>query len=126
MSDEMEEKIDAYLDESLSSDEMAALADWIKADPANARRFARASMLHDRLQSEMSAMKAEAKSKKIIPFPASWLAMSAAAVAASLVLFLGIWQFSQSNDPIDAFVTIIRVEGAGLKAGERKGAGRIR
>ncbi len=122
MSDEMEDEINAYLDESLSSDEMAALADWIKADPANARRFAMASMLHDRLQSEMSAMKSE-EAEKIIPFPASWWAI--AATAAAVVLFFGIWQFSNSNQNTDTFVRIVRVEGTSLKAGERRGAGAV-
>lgn len=123
MSDEMEEKINAYLDESLFEDEMAALAEWIKADPANAQRFARASMLHDRLQGEMSAMKAEAETNKIIPIPVSRLVMAAA--AALVVLFLGIWQFSQSSASTDTFVTIVRVEGPSLETGERRGAGAV-
>lgn len=127
MSEEVEEKINGYLDESLSDDEMTALADWIRADPANAQRFAKASMLHDRLQSEMSAMKAEAEAeaKKIIPFPVSRWAKLAAGAAAAVVLFFGIWQFSQSDRAADGFVTIVRVEGARLEVGERRGAGTV-
>ncbi|MEM1294565.1 MAG: FecR family protein [Verrucomicrobiota bacterium] len=116
----MEEKISAYLDETLTRDEMDELATWIKADPANASQFARASMLHDRLQSEMSAMKAEAK--KIVPFPIPWLA-AAGAAAAAIVLALGIWQVSQSSSP--DFVTIVRVEETDLEVGQRRGAGLI-
>ena len=50
----MNELIDRYLDHDLSVDEQTQLAIWIKANPANAERFARAVMLHDRLQNEMN------------------------------------------------------------------------
>ncbi|MEM7011678.1 MAG: FecR domain-containing protein [Verrucomicrobiota bacterium] len=118
MNPEMEEKISDYLDDSLSAEEMAELADWIKADPANARQFARASMLHDRLQSEMK-LAAETK-LKIIPFPTQWVALAA---AAAVMLLVGI-QFWPSDDT-DSFVTIARVDDAALKVGERRGEGTI-
>lgn len=38
--------IDAYLDELLTSEQGAALNAWVKQDPANARRFAKATWLH--------------------------------------------------------------------------------
>ena len=47
--------INGYLDDALSDDEQRELSDWIKADPANATRFAQAVMLHDRLACEMSS-----------------------------------------------------------------------
>jgi hypothetical protein len=42
--------IDGYFDETLSSDEHLELSQWIKADPQNARAFAQAALLHDRLR----------------------------------------------------------------------------
>ena len=47
--------IHGYLDESLSSQEMGALNDWIKADSGNAKKFAEISLLHDRLEGEIQA-----------------------------------------------------------------------
>ena len=81
MSAAMDEKIHDYLDESLSADEMAELADWIKADPANARQFARIAMVHDRLHCELSALKQDEAEEKIERFPIRWVAAAAAAVA---------------------------------------------
>ena len=64
MNGNIEERISGYFDESLSGEEMAELAGWIRADPANARRFARAAMLHDRLQGEMKAIGEPRKGEK--------------------------------------------------------------
>ncbi len=50
--------IDGYLDETLSPDEHAALARWLKAAPENAQEFARAVLLHDRLRGELLAQAA--------------------------------------------------------------------
>lgn len=47
--------VDGYLDETLSSAEHDELAAWIRADPAHARVFAEAVVLHDRLHAEMLA-----------------------------------------------------------------------
>lgn len=118
MSHEIDERISGYFDESLSAEELAELADWIRADPANARQFARAAMLHDRLQSEMSAFEAATSEKKIVRFPTQWLAAAAAAV----VLFFGIFQFWPSDSSAESFATIARVDGTELKVGERIGA----
>ena len=81
MSGEIEEKISGYFDGTLGEEEFAKLSDWIKADPANARQFAREAMLHDRLQSEMQAAAKPSEEGKIIRFPVQWLAAAAAAVA---------------------------------------------
>lgn len=48
--------INGYLDETLSSAEHAALQDWLKAAPENARQFAAASLLHDRLRAELTSL----------------------------------------------------------------------
>lgn len=44
--------IDGYLDETLSPDEHAELAAWLKADHKHAQQFASAMLLHDRLRNE--------------------------------------------------------------------------
>lgn len=118
MSHEIEDRIGGYFDESLSAEEMTELADWIRDDPANAQQFARTAMLHDRLQSEMSAIETAASEKKIVRFPTRWLAAAAAVV----VLFFGIWQFWPSGHSAESFATIARVDGTDLKVGERNGA----
>ena len=38
--------IDAYIDDTLIAEQGAALNAWVKDDPANARRFAKATWLH--------------------------------------------------------------------------------
>lgn len=94
MSRDIDNLINGYLDESLSEDEARELADWIKADPGNARQFARAAMLHDRLQSELDAevesvdMAEESTAEKVVSFPGAdirkWLIPLAAMVALML------------------------------------------
>ncbi len=50
MSPEAQPLIHGYLDESLSSEQVVQLGDWIKSDAANAREFAVLLMLHDQLR----------------------------------------------------------------------------
>ncbi len=45
--------IDGYLDDVLTPEQHEELSTWIKASPENARTFAAAVMLHDRLRNEM-------------------------------------------------------------------------
>src|SRR3954454_6368998 len=52
--------ISGYLDEVLSPDEHAALDLWLKGSPENARRFAQAVLLHDRLGGVLRATAAMA------------------------------------------------------------------
>lgn len=48
------ELIDGYLDDALTADQQAELSAWIKANPENARIFAEAMLLHDRLRNTLS------------------------------------------------------------------------
>ena len=92
-----DELISGYLDESLSEADQQELAAWIKADPAHAREFARAVMLHDRLNSEVQAAGEaviegdESPDAKVVQFPgipavAKWLVP----LAAVLLLLLSL------------------------------------
>ena len=47
--------INGYLDDLLSDAQLRELNDWIVADPQNARQFAVAVLLHDRLGDQWSA-----------------------------------------------------------------------
>ena len=55
MDPQFRELIHAYIDDSLSHDEVVKLSAWIQASPENAQDFAREIMLHDRLQCEVKA-----------------------------------------------------------------------
>lgn len=46
--------IDGYFDDTLSAEQLAALAEWIKSDPEHAVQFANASLLHDRLRNALT------------------------------------------------------------------------
>lgn len=59
MSSDAREFIDGYLDETLTAEQQHTLGEWIKAAPENARQFAAAALLHDRLRSEHIAMAVE-------------------------------------------------------------------
>jgi hypothetical protein len=56
MTDSPSDLIDGYLDDLLSPAQEAELVAWIKSDPAQARQFARAVLLHDRLQAAVRAV----------------------------------------------------------------------
>ena len=49
--------IQGYLDETLSSEEHAALSTWIRENPSHARRFAEELFLHDALRNELAAIR---------------------------------------------------------------------
>ncbi len=55
MSFDPQELIDGYLDDRLSPNELEQLETWIQECPQNAREFASAAMLHDRLRDEQVA-----------------------------------------------------------------------
>ena len=54
MNPEIEELIEGYFDETLEPAELESLAAWIRADAGNAKQFARAALLHDRLFNEVA------------------------------------------------------------------------
>ena len=98
MSDRIGELISGYLDESLSTEEQGELEEWIRESPENARRFARAGMLHDRLQNELGmadVLEGDGvdDGAGIVGFPArqgarmKWMIPLAAAIAILLVVF---------------------------------------
>lgn len=149
MSRDIDELISGYLDESLSEDEQRELADWIKADKGNAKQFAQAVMLHDRLECELNA-EAETQSSiespadsKVVPFPVSGFGTRLIQLAAAIVLMLTIlyWpsgpekQFVQGPEvvepvsapksiPIDeGFVTIAHVVDVDFGEGSELTAG---
>lgn len=121
MNPQVDDWISGYLDESLEEGEMAALGEWIQADPENARHFARAAMLHDRLHNEWAALEVGEREEKVVAFPRrKWLAAAAASVAA----VFGFWQWRTGDRGGDLFVTISRVEkGSDWRVGERRGLG---
>jgi len=146
MSRDVEELISGYLDESLTEDEQQELAEWIKSDQANARHFAKAVMLHDRLQCEVGAEAetrksldepavAETEEPKIVPFPFSGVGTRVLQLAAAVVLMLAIlyWPTGPENQVVEApveptgFATVAHVlsaefeNGSDLTKGQRLG-----
>ena len=96
MSRDVDELINGYLDDSLSEDQQRELSAWIKADAVNAKRFAKAVMLHDRLECELNA-EAETQTSiepleesKVIPFPVSGFGTRLIQLAAAIALMLTI------------------------------------
>ncbi len=137
--------INGYLDDELTDAEHRELNDWIKADPEHAARFARAVMLHDRLQCELNTATTEGSTVEPLVVtdvprprrPASRVArrVVVGTLAASLLVALGLfyWQ-SQGNGPTGSrsvaqapFATIANLvdvqweDGAILRRGERIG-----
>ncbi|MGY8675629.1 MAG: FecR domain-containing protein, partial [Verrucomicrobiia bacterium] len=146
MSSEIDELINGYLDESLTEREQRELSDWIKADPTNAKHFAKAVMLHDRLQGEISAAAANAEfaaDSKVVEFPKLGAHFSKRMIqlAAAIALMLTVlyWPTGPGTKVVEiprgveaphvekGFATIAHVidvefgEGSELKAGQRLG-----
>ena len=98
MSNDFDRLISEYLDEALSAEEQQQLEDWIKADPKNARRFAKAAMLHDRLHfaiNDAVETTEQAPLQSVTPAPAPqpaqylWIRERLLPLAAAIIL-LGI------------------------------------
>lgn len=141
MSRDVNELISAYLDEELSAAEQQQLAEWIKADASHARQFARAAMLHDRLQGEIAAAvdletaadDEPAGEDKVVAFPGlaatRWLLPLAAAIA--LMLTLPYWRSSteppaaQAPAPVKltGFVTLAYAVDAEFASGAKPSTG---
>ena len=69
------ELIDGYLDDALTADQQAELSAWIKANPENARIFAEAMLLHDRLRNTLGTAETPDAilPSLIIESPRGWL-----------------------------------------------------
>lgn len=134
MSEEIQDLIDGYFDESLSQQQFQQLNQWIKADPVHAQQFASQSMLHDRLHNEFAAKQLMAKDPVLshkddqpgVVSPASrssdlsnkWirsmtaLATTACLVAISTVLFwngLGTSSASAAMTELNRIITVNRL-----------------
>jgi len=59
--------IDGYLDETLSSDEHVAFAQWLQETPQHRQQFAEAVFLHDRLRGEFLAMSSTTPELQPVP-----------------------------------------------------------
>lgn len=62
--------ISGYVDDILTEAEHAALSDWLKADAANAKQFAAAMLLHDRLRIEQTTERAAIFASGEVPLAA--------------------------------------------------------
>ncbi|MCY2983780.1 MAG: hypothetical protein NTY15_09095 [Planctomycetota bacterium] len=98
--------IDGYFDEILTPEQLASLSDWIKSSPENARVFANAALLHDRMRNAMgeSALVHDVPPSKVavrslgrlFSFPSVWsTAASIAVVCFGVGLFW--FLFGQAN-----------------------------
>ncbi len=108
------ELIDGYLDDALTADQQAELSAWIKANPKNARIFAEAMLLHDRLRNTLGTAETP---NAILPSltiesPRDWLGSSwlmssltrATAAAAMLILGLATLWFSIGTQTASAAI----------------------
>lgn len=92
--DEIEELIHGYLDASLSPAETEHLQNWIKESKDNAKRFAEAAILHDRLEAELKAQVGDeeiddsTEVDRLIQFPVSTWLKAATGIAAAIVLLI--------------------------------------
>lgn len=132
MSRDIEELISGYLDESLNEDEQRELSEWIKADTVNAKHFAKAVMLHDRLQCEVKAQaEAEEEETKIVPIRFSGVGTRVLQLAAAMVLILAIlyWPTGPKNQVVEApveppgFATLAHALGAEFESGSNLATG---
>jgi len=108
------EFIDGYLDDALTADQQAELSAWIKANPENARIFAEAMLLHDRLRNTLgTAETPDAIHPSLtVESPRGWLGGSwlmsslarTTATAAVLVLGLATLWFSIGTQTASAAI----------------------
>ena len=92
-----QELIDGYFDVVLTAEQQVELSEWIRSDPAHAKTFAHASLLHDCLRKALAVraeMLDQPKTKSSIRaldgrFPSMSVWNTAASVADSL---RGVWR----------------------------------
>jgi hypothetical protein len=118
------ELIDSYLDDELTSDEEARLADWLSADRDNMRAFVRSAHLHRQLRSIMLAHPFHAGADAVVKKAERTTLLSSIAstvlalrpawlpIAACLVLLIGtgVWFFGATMGQPN----LVEVHGAGL------------
>lgn len=101
-----QELIDGYLDEVLTAEQQGELSGWIRSDPAHAKTFAHASLLHDCLRNSLAdraEMLDEPKAKSSIRsidgrFPSMSIWSTAASLAILCVGLGTLWfSFGQST-----------------------------
>lgn len=141
MNDELDTLISAYFDQTLSEEQLGELETWINADPENARRFADAVYLEERLGAELKLKgftDSAETDDKIVAIPTvtrrSWVTRTAAmaaglAVAAGLALW---WQADTATSPEVSFASVIQTldvkwaKGYEMAVGERISSGVLR
>lgn len=96
-----EELIHGYIDETLDAEQLEELASWLNHSPENARQFAEAILLHDRLHAEVLALSASRfheNESQLVGRPAlNWKGRLAALAAAACVIcvsLIGVWQLA--------------------------------
>lgn len=138
MTNDPNQLIDGYLDETLSSDEHELLNRWLKAAPENAQQLAQATLLHDRLRSEHLALAAMPRShgrqtvgdwpddshslarvatkspKRIRP-----LATTAVAIVAAMLLMAVLWKGFGETSASAAVVELNRLIAANAQPTDR-------
>ena len=100
----VENLIHGYLDETLDAEQQVTLGQWIKDSPENAKHFAKAVLLHDRLRSEMLALEVAELHESAFPqagrpsflWKGRYVALTAAACLIFLAIIVGL-QFSGST-----------------------------
>lgn len=120
--------IDGYLDETLSSEEHVAFAQWLQETPQHRQQFANAVLLHDRLRGEllaMSAMTPEARSAPnvfTLSRPRRRMGPAAAffaAVCSLAVVFAVLWRGIGDTPASAAVIEIKRLIAANAQAPDR-------
>lgn len=118
MSDVADRLIHRYLDGALTAEQEAGLNAWVKADPANAARFAAAARLHDRLRDVVRTPK-EPSANAVAPprrawRPARYVGGLTAAVAVACV---AVWWASATR--VTAATELDRLIASAAAAGDR-------
>ncbi len=113
MHDELQPLIDGYLDDQLTADEQSRL-NALLSNAESARRFALATLLHDRLRADLSsATFPETVSRPIVrrfPFiPQRWSFTSMAAVVALVLVTLAFWHANSTTPASAASLALERV-----------------
>lgn len=100
---DFEGAISRYFDSHLAPGELPALANWIRADPSNARTFARRALLHGQLRGAFqcdAALRESAEPTQFQPRKYSLKLRFLLATAALIPLLLGMYFLVQYTQPM--------------------------